>query len=128
LNVLLGSSFQQQKQKKLGLYGIGFSSNELLGDISGANSVFVNFDNESEYKYQAVFGRVNLNYKNKYILNFTGRRDGSSRFGPGKRFANFGAVGAAWLFSEEGFIKNFFPVLGYGKLRGSYGTTGNDQI
>src|SRR5690606_7505588 len=44
------------------------------------------------------------------------------------QYANFGAVGAAWIFSEEAFIKNQLPFISYGKLRGSYGTTGNDQI
>lgn len=60
-------------------------------------------------------------------MNFTGRRDGSSRFGPGNQFATFGAVGAAWLFGEEQFIKDK-SILSFGKLRGSYGTTGNDLI
>src|SRR5690606_21782590 len=45
-----------------------------------------------------------------------------------KRFANFGAIGTAWIFSEEQFIKDGFPILSFGKLRGSYGLTGNDQI
>ncbi len=42
----------------------------------------------------------------RYIVNLTGRRDGSSRFGPDNRFGNFGAVGAAWLISEESWMKN----------------------
>ncbi len=62
------------------------------------------------------------------MLNLTGRRDGSSRFGPDRQFANFGAVGAAWIFSKEASIKRILPPLTYGKLRGSIGTTGNDQI
>jgi hypothetical protein len=61
------------------------------------------------------------------VLNATFRRDGSTRFGPGKRFGNFGAIGAAWIFSNESFIPEG-SVLSFGKLRGSYGTTGNDQI
>src|SRR5690606_10311214 len=71
---------------------------------------------------------LNLNYHKKFILNLTGRRDGSSRFGPGKQFANFAAIGGAWLFSEERFIEESLPFMSFGKLRGSYGTTGNDQI
>src|SRR5690606_24455455 len=58
----------------------------------------------------------------------TGRRDGSSRFGPGKRFSNFGAVGGAWIFTEETLFKDNFSWLSFGKLRGSYGVTGSDQI
>lgn len=60
-------------------------------------------------------------------MNLTGRRDGSSRFGPGNQFANFGAVGLAWLFSNEKFLKEN-SWLSFGKFRGSYGTTGSDQI
>uniref|UniRef100_UPI000D3A2A9D SusC/RagA family TonB-linked outer membrane protein n=1 Tax=Flagellimonas amoyensis TaxID=2169401 RepID=UPI000D3A2A9D len=148
LDVLVGSTFQQEEKEQLGLYGEGFSSNHLLGDISAANFMdvegfssnhllgdisaanFMDVDRNTHdsYRYQAVFGRINLNYQKKYILNLTGRRDGSSRFGPGRQFANFGAIGAAWLFSEESLIKGAFPFLSFGKLRGSYGTTGNDQI
>ncbi|MBA4744689.1 MAG: TonB-dependent receptor [Muricauda sp.] len=128
LDVLLGSTFQQQDQHQLGLYAQGFPSNELLGDISAATTLNINLDSGTEYRYQAIFGRINLNHRQKYILNLTARRDGSSRFGPGNQFANFGAVGAAWLLSEENFIKEALPVISYGKLRGSYGTTGNDQI
>src|SRR5690606_27400325 len=82
----------------------------------------------SEYRYNAVFGRVNYGYNEKYFLNLTGRRDGSSRFGPGKQFANFGAIGAAWLFSRESFFEENLSWLSFGKLRGSYGTTGSDLI
>jgi hypothetical protein len=64
---------------------------------------------------------------NKYLVNLTGRRDGSSRFGPGKKFANFGAVGLGWIFSKENYFKHL-SFLSYGKLRGSFGITGNDQI
>ncbi|UBZ13621.1 SusC/RagA family TonB-linked outer membrane protein [Flagellimonas marinaquae] len=128
IDVLVGSTFQQEGKEQLGLYGEGFSSNHLLDDISAANYIDVNRNTHDSYRYQAVFGRVNVAYQKKYILNLTGRRDGSSRFGPGRQFANFGAIGAAWLFSEESMIKGAFPFLSFGKLRGSYGTTGNDQI
>jgi TonB-dependent starch-binding outer membrane protein SusC len=85
-------------------------------------------NNYTEYRYQAIFGRLNYNIQDKYILDITTRRDGSSRFGPGNQFANFGAVGAAWIFSSEDFVKKQIPFLSFGKLRSSYGTTGNDQI
>jgi hypothetical protein len=61
------------------------------------------------------------------VLNLTGRRDGSSRFGPDHRWGNFGAIGAAWIFSEENFMKRF-SFLSFGKLRSSYGVTGSDQV
>jgi hypothetical protein len=73
------------------------------------------------------FGRLNYQFKNKFILNITGRRDGSSRFGTNKKFANFGALGAAWLFSKESFLGKA-KWLSFGKLRGSFGTAGSDNI
>ena len=80
-----------------------------------------------DYKYIALYGRINYQLDNKYIINVTARRDGSSRFGPNNRFANFGAVGAAWLFSKENFLSNT-SWLSFGKLRGSYGIAGSDNI
>ena len=126
LDVLLGSTFQQQTARKLVQRASGFTSNSLINNLAAASDIAVDIDDYSVYKYQAFFGRVNLNWKKKYIVNLTGRRDGSSRFGPGKQFAAFGAVGAAWLFSEESFLTN--SVLSFGKLRTSYGITGSDQI
>src|SRR5690606_34106981 len=61
------------------------------------------------------------------ILNMTGRRDGSSRFGPDRRFGNFGSVGIGWIFSNMEPFENL-SFLSFGKIRSSYGTTGNDQI
>ncbi|MBG6063156.1 TonB-linked SusC/RagA family outer membrane protein [Flavobacterium sp. CG_9.1] len=126
--VLLGSTFQQQKTLQLVQEANGFSSNSLLYNLSSAFNVYDLLHEESVYKYQAFFGRVNFSWVNQYILNFTARRDGSSRFGAQKQFSTFGAIGSAWLFSNANFIKDNLPFLSFGKLRASYGTTGNDQI
>lgn len=127
LDVLVGSTFQQQTTEQFVQRGRGFASNRLLLNIAAAETIDIIDDTDSEYNYQAFFGRVNLNWKDKYIVNFTGRRDGSSRFGPGKQFGNFGAVGVAWIFSNEAFLKDD-PTLNFGKIRASYGTTGSDNI
>ena len=127
LDALVGTTFQQQTTDRLFLYGSGFSSNSLINNLAAANAKFIRLDDEIIYKYQAFFARVNYDWKNRYILNVTGRRDGSSRFGPGKQFSTFGAVGAAWLFSNESFLKNQ-NILSFGKLRASYGVTGSDQV
>lgn len=75
-----------------------------------------------------MFGRLNFSWAERYFFNLTGRRDGSSRFGSGKQFANFGAVGAAWILTNEGFAKGLGSFLSFGKIRASYGITGSDQI
>ncbi|ORL44954.1 SusC/RagA family TonB-linked outer membrane protein [Zunongwangia atlantica] len=127
VNVLIGSTFQSQTTDQLVLNGTGFPNNSLINNIAAASDLEIRSSTNSVYNYQAFFGRVNFKVLDKYILNFTGRRDGSSRFGPGRQFGNFGAIGAAWLFTKEDFMPSD-SMLSYGKLRGSYGTTGSDNI
>ncbi len=127
LDILVGGTYQQTERDVLYVMGYGFDSNALITNLAAAANISIYDDYQTEYKYAAVFGRINYQYKSRYILNLTGRRDGSSRFGPDKRFANFGAVGAAWLFSEENFLAGS-TWLSFGKLRGSYGITGSDLI
>ncbi|WP_084647759.1 SusC/RagA family TonB-linked outer membrane protein [Gelidibacter mesophilus] len=128
VNALIGTTFQNRTRKQNGLYARGISNNNLIKNLAAASNISALGTNNTEYRYNAVFGRFNYARANKYFLNFTGRRDGSSRFGPGKQFANFWALGAAWLFSEEHIFNQNKSWLSYGKLRGSYGTTGSDQI
>ena len=70
------------------------------------------------------FGNANLNWDNRYILDFTYRTDGSSRFGRESRFAPFWAVGAAWNVNRE----KFWTQSGYMKIRGSVGSTGSTNF
>lgn len=127
-DVLVGGTFQNETTNRLVQFGSGFTSNSLLYNLASASLSRTNFDDEILYRYQALFGRVNFSWQDKYFVNLTGRRDGSSRFGPGKQFANFGAVGMAWVFSEEKVIREDVSFLSFGKVRGSFGITGNDQI
>lgn len=73
------------------------------------------------------FARINYNYDNRYLLTVTGRRDGSSRFGPNNKYAFFPSAALAWRISEESFLQNN-PTLSDLKLRVSYGLTGNSEI
>ena len=127
VDVLLGASIQSQTQENESVSAEGYTSDALLKSLLSAPVVF-NANNSSQYKYAAVFARVGYNYLNKYLLNITGRRDGSSRFGPGYQFGNFWSTGLAWIFTEEAIIKKSLPFLSYGKLRASFGTSGNDGI
>ncbi|MGK6342526.1 SusC/RagA family TonB-linked outer membrane protein [Chryseobacterium sp. DT-3] len=127
LDALIGGSFQRNLRNTDEKLGFGFESNQFITNMGAAKTVLILEDSDIEYRYAAFFGRLNYQFKGRYILNLTGRRDGSSRFGPNKRFANFGALGAAWLFSKEDFLINQ-KWLTSGKLRASYGSTGNDNI
>ena len=104
----------------------GYTSDLLMASGGGDPTIAVT-GNSVVYRYEAVFGRLNYNWKNRYIAEVSGRRDGSSRFGPGDQSGNFWATSGAWIFSEEPWAKGW-PVLSHGKLRASLGTTGNDQI
>jgi TonB-linked SusC/RagA family outer membrane protein len=127
-DVLVGGTFQARDASQLALYGMGYTSNSLLHNIAAASYTQVLNNSSLQYRYSALFGRFNYSLNDKYFINVTGRRDGSSRFGPGNRFANFGAVGVAWLFGNELAVQNGLPFLSFGKLRASYGSTGSDQI
>lgn len=128
LSALLGSTFQQSQKQSITTAATGFASDALIQDPLLASNIYLYGDNNTLYRYSAIFARIGYNWEDKYLLNLTARRDGSSRFGPGKQFGNFGAAGAAWVFSKEGFISNKLSWLSFGKLRASYGVTGNDQI
>jgi len=128
LNVLVGASAQQNESTGERLTASGYVSDDLMQTISGATTVLNNGSIASAYKYSALFGRATYNFKNKYLLNYTIRRDGTSRFSPEYRFHNFQAIGAGYIFTEEAMIKQSLPWLSFGKLSASYGSTGSDQI
>ena len=128
LNVLIGASAQQNQSEGQIINASGYVSDELMQTIIGATTLEGAGTVSAAYKYSALFGRVNYNFKNKYLLNYTIRRDGTSRFSPEYRFHNFQAIGAGWIFTEEKLVKQNLPWLSFGKLNISYGTTGSDQI
>lgn len=127
LELLAGATFQRQGSAQTAQSGTGFSSNSLIYNMAAAATARFLLDDESVYKYQAFFGRANLNWDGRFLVNLTGRRDGSSRFGPARQFAAFGAAGAAWVFSSERWMQDS-RLFSFGKLRASYGITGSDQI
>ena len=81
----------------------------------------------SESAIISYVGRLNYEYSGKYLLGLSFRRDGSSKYAPGKKWGNFPAASAGWRISEEKFMKNI-PAISELKLRGSYGLVGNNNI
>ncbi|KRT17813.1 hypothetical protein ASU31_00500 [Pedobacter ginsenosidimutans] len=128
LNALVGSTYQF-KQSKLpySTNASGFLSDDFLRTVTAA-SIVTTTSSSVDYKYASLFGRINYNLADKYILNVNFRRDGSSRFGPNNKYGNFGSIGAAWVFSEESLLKDKLSWFSFGKLRGSYGVIGSDDI
>jgi TonB-linked SusC/RagA family outer membrane protein len=84
----------------------------------------------SELALVGFYGRINYGFKDKYLLELNGRRDGSSRFSASrdKQWGTFGSASAGWIFSKENFFNKISDVVTFGKLRLSYGGNGNQGI
>lgn len=128
IEALLGTTIQQNNSNGLQMDGVDYVSDGIMEDIKSASNVAISSTVRSVYKYNAIFARLSYNWKEKYAVNITTRRDGSSRFGRENQFHNFGSVAGMWIFSNEKFIQQNLSFISFGKLRASYGTTGNDQI
>jgi TonB-linked SusC/RagA family outer membrane protein len=84
-------------------------------------------DNVGHWATRSVFGRLNYNFSERYLLEINIRRDGSSRFEEDERWGTFPSLSAGWIISNE----NFFPLtdqIDFLKIRGSYGTLGNQNV
>lgn len=79
------------------------------------------------YGLNSYFARINYSLMNKYLVTFTGRMDGSSKFGDANRYAFFPSAAVAWRVNEEEFLKNSNSISNL-KIRASYGATGNSEI
>ena len=114
----------QFKIDAMGAQGEGFLPGvEVLSGSTTPTSVS---GSVSEERISSYLGRLAYNYKEKYFLEGSYRRDGSSRFNSDVRWGNFYSVGGSWLVSEESFLKDN-TVLSELKLRGSYGELGNNK-
>ncbi len=134
LTAVVGYSWQETKYGEgLQVSSTNFPSDNLgytnlvLGNPYGISKYRINLGNDLTYgqvRLISDFGRLNYNYNDRYLLQASLRRDGSSVFGENNAWGLFPSVGAAWRISNEAFMKNqkLFSDL---KLRLSYGVTGN---
>ncbi|WP_165973357.1 SusC/RagA family TonB-linked outer membrane protein [Pedobacter sp. ok626] len=127
LQVLVGATFQNSSADGSVITARGFTSDALMENI-GAATEFSTIGNDYTTRFQSLYSRISYNYNGKYVLNLTGRRDGSSRFASGKQFGDFGSIGAAYIFSDETFFRDHVSWLSMGKIRGSYGVVGSDGL
>ena len=136
IDVLLGINANKEQEFNINGWGKGGASDYVyyfdpvrvpsVKDYDGNWESMTRYASEFTEKVMvSYFGRLGYNYKQRYLLEFTFRRDGSSTFGEGNRWANFPSVALGWTFSEEPFIKRLTGRwLNWGKIRGSYGTSG----
>ncbi len=128
LKVLGGVTRESTEQQFFGAFKRFFLSSELaqldLGGTAGQNS----YGNGYEEERLNYYGRLNYTFKNKYLLEFLFRYDGSYLFPKENRFGFFPGASAGWVLSEEPFFQKALPFINYFKLRGSYGQLGNDNV
>ena len=126
LSVLLGQEYLKDDFYTTTAERRGYN-NDLIPYLGAGERVFQASDYATERALISYFSRVNYNFKGKYLVSASIRRDGSSRFGPDKKWGSFPSVSLGWFMSDESFMKNVDFVSNL-KLRASYGFTGNDQI
>ena len=128
LNVVVGEERQNFNELSVGSSTSGLSDDYFgfynlgVGAVPGTPA-----SNYYAWQIQSFFGRINYGFKDKYLLTLTGREDGSSRFGPSKKYGFFPSAALAWRVSQEDFLKDNKTISDL-KLRFSYGLTGNSEI
>lgn len=126
VNLVGGMSYQEAVWNTASVYAINFPSDDFkridsAAEITGAGS------NGTNYSFLSYFLRSNLKFFDKYLITFSGRIDGSSRFGKNSRYGFFPAGSVAWIVSKEKFMSNQ-KIVSFLKLRTSWGVTGNAEI
>ena len=126
LSALVGMSYQDAQFRYTQAEGKNFPS-DLFQKIASA-AVKSNANSyEDQYSFLSYFARVNYKLKDRYLLEASIRRDGSSKFGPETQYGTFPAASIGWIVTEEDFLNNN-STLNFLKLRASYGLTGNAAI
>ncbi len=125
-SALLGFSYQETRSENSNVTGEGFPNND-LSSLDNAANITNGGSSISDVALDGYFSRINYNYDNKYFVEFSLRRDGSSRFGENDKYAYFPAGSLAWVVSDEDFLSEN-EWLTFLKIRTSYGLTGNSEV
>ena len=124
----LGGNFDDYHSTSITIQQKG-SLSDALSYINMANGEIEQASQgNSAYRTLGFFGRVNYDWKGRYLVELSGRYDGSSRFPKGHRWGFFPSASAGWRMSEEPFWTNIKPYVSNAKIRLSYGTLGNQQV
>ena len=124
LNLQLGQEAQKSNNYWLQAGGQGFPGTLALKYLASASTPTTAYALPSGTSTNSYFSSANINYKDRYVISGSFRRDGSSVFGANNKWGNFYSVGASWNINEEDFLKNS-NVISLLKLRSSYGENGN---
>ncbi len=128
LKVLAGFSREDFRNDYSTAYREGFLLPDYQVLNAGAADIQRTTGGASEWALQSAFGRVNYDYKQKYLLEANARYDGSSRFAKGNKYGFFPSVSAGWRISQESFMQPLTNIINELKIRGSWGQLGNQNI
>ena len=126
LDALAGYSYQKTKLDNAYVSGVNFLSPALKYLVS-AGQINRGSSSVEEYALQSLFSRFNLNYQDKYLLEFSIRSDASSKFSKHNRVGYFPAASAGWRISDEKWFPRACQAISDVKLRASIGLTGNQE-
>ncbi len=129
LDLLVGLSQQKFNNNFTSSGSTGFITDAFLWQNLGAGSILLPSNSYgSKNVIESYFGRLNYNFKDRYLLTATVRTDGASVFAKNNKWGTFPSAAVAWNVAEEPFFKNITSVFNQFKLRFSYGQTGNATI
>lgn len=129
INAMAGLSWQKRTEEFFNVSATGFSDDTFtFNRIQAASQPGTPNSGYDEWSMNSYFVRGNYNYKSKYLVTFTGRVDGSSRFGNNNKYGVFPSVGVGYVLSNEPFMQGVSNTINELKLRSSFGITGNTEI
>jgi TonB-linked SusC/RagA family outer membrane protein len=127
VSVTLGMSLGDKMVNTSFVSGRAFNSDALLNNPTLGSVVTTNLLTKQE-RNLGYFGLLNYNWNKKFLFDFSARYDGSTSFGPANRFGLFGSGAAAYIFTEEKWIREHLNFLSFGKLKASLGTVGGAGV
>lgn len=133
LSVLLGESYNQVHTENFGISTLGGFANNIVETlnnaiVSASGETFSASTTEYNTALLSFYGRAQYNYRSKYLLFATFRKDASSRFGANNRWGTFPSLSLGWRISQEDFFKNAIGFINDFKIRASWGRSGNNSI
>lgn len=133
LTAVAGFNYETMRLKNISAFGENLTSTSLddfnLVGVNEEGEVVTGVDGaQNEYALAGFFGRLNYDYKGRYLFEVSGRYDGTSRFASGSRWGFFPSGSLGWRISEEPFFKPLTPYIDNMKMRASFGSLGNQNV
>lgn len=130
---VIGFNYETMRLKNISASGENLTSTslddlDLVGQNANGEVLTSVGGGQNEYALAGFFGRINYDYKGRYLFEASGRYDGSSRFAAGSRWGVFPSGSVGWRISEEPFFKPFSRYVDNLKLRASFGSLGNQNV